>query len=166
MFPRFAAAVAFVAMTALPQVAAAQEPASAEPKTPSLAASVAANNIQFVDDQAAGQIARELRGNRDWTTPVLLSLHAATVATQMLDVHSTMRAIKVGGVEANPVMGGLVNNRAAFIGVKAGISAGVIFVTQKVARDNKIAAIVASAAINSAFVMVARHNYRVAQGLR
>ena len=165
MFPRFATALALVAMTALPQVAAAQEP-TAEPKTPALAASVAASNIQFADDQAAGQIARELRGNRDWTTPVLVSLHAATVATQMLDVHSTMRAVKAGGVEANPVMGGLVNNRAAFIGVKAGISAGVIFVTQKVARDNKIAAIVASAAINSAFVMVARHNYRVAQGLR
>jgi hypothetical protein len=161
MFPRFAAVMAFVAACAFPQVAAAQE--TQDTRSTALSTSVA--SVQFADDQAAAPI-REFRGTRSWTTPVLLSLQAATVVTQMLDVHSTLKAIQAGGVEGNPMMGGLVGNRAAFVGVKAGISAGVIYITHRVARDNKVAAIAASAAINSAFLMVARHNYRVAQGLR
>ena len=160
MFPRFAAVMALVAACAFPNVAAAQPTQDA--RTPSIAASVAA---PFADDQAPAPI-REFRSDPRWTTPVLLSLQAATVVTQMLDAHSTLKAVNAGGVEANPVMGGLVQNKAAFISVKAGISAGVIYITQRVARDNKVAAIAASAAINSAFLMVARHNYRVAQGLR
>ena len=163
MFPRFAAVMAFVGVCAFPHVAAAQD--TQDTRTSSIAASVAANPVQFADDQAPSPI-REFRGDRRWTTPVLISLQAATVVTQMLDVHSTLKAVNAGGVEANPVMGGLVQNKAAFIGVKAGISAGAIYMTQRVARDNKVAAIAASAAINSAFLMVARHNYRVAQGLR
>lgn len=162
MFPRFAAVMALVAACAFPNVAAAQPTQDA--RTPSIAASVAAP-VQFADDQAPAPI-REFRSDPRWTTPVLLSLQAATVVTQMLDVHSTLKAVNAGAVEANPMMGGLVQNKAAFIGVKAGISAGVIYITQRVARDNKMAAIAASAAINSAFLMVARHNYRVAQGLR
>ena len=162
MFPRFAAVMAFVAVCAFPHVAAAQ--ATQDTRTSSVAASVAASPVQF-DDQAPSPI-REFRGDRRWTTPVLISMQAATVVTQMLDVHSTFNAVNAGGVEGNPVMGGLVQNKAAFIGVKAGISAGVIYMTQRVARDNKVAAIAASAAINSAFLMVARHNYRVAQGIR
>jgi hypothetical protein len=103
---------------------------------------------------------------RSWTTPLLVSLQAATVVTQMLDAHSTVQAINAGGVEANPMMGGLVQNRAAFIGVKAAMSAGLVYVTHKLSKDNKVAAIVASAAINSAYLMIARHNYKVAAGLR
>jgi hypothetical protein len=169
MFPRFAAAVLFAAVSALPQftaTAAAQEPATATPVvTTSLAASMA--NINFNDEQSVPQAPRDIRrGDRSWTTPLLVSLQAATVATQMLDVHSTMQALNAGGVEANPMMGGLVKNRAAFLGVKAGISAGILYATHRLAKDNKIAAIVTAAAVNSAYLMIARHNYRVAAGLR
>ena len=166
MFPRFAAAIAFVAVTALPQIAAAQEPTPSDVRPPSLAATVAATSVQFVDDQSAGQMAREIRSNRGWATPVLTGLQAATIVTQMLDVHSTGKALKLGATEANPIMGGLVNNRAAFIGVKAAMSAGLIYVTHQLAKDNKVAAIITSAAVNSAYLMIASHNYKVARGLR
>ena len=164
MLPRFAAVVAFVAACAFPHVAAAQDTQDSRP--PSVGASVSANAAQFAAEQAPAPTMREFRTDPRWTTPVLISLQAATVVTQMLDVHSTFQAVNAGGVEANPVMGGLVNNKAAFIGVKAGISAGIIYVTHKVAKDNKMAAIAASAAINSAYLMIARHNYGVAQASR
>jgi hypothetical protein len=169
MFPRFAAAIIIAAVSALPQftaAAAAQEPAATSPVVAtSLAASMA--NVNFTDEQRVPQTPRDVRRNdRSWTTPLLASLQAATVVTQMLDVHSTMQAVRHGAVEANPMMGGLVQNRAAFIGVKAAMGAGLVLVTHKLAKDNKVAAIAASVAINSAYLMVARHNYRVAAGLR
>ena len=169
MFPRFAAAIVFTAVSALAPftaTAAAQEPPTTSPVVATaLAASMA--NVNFTDEQSVPQAPRDIRrGDRSWTTPVLASLQAATVVTQMLDVHSTMQAMKLGAVEANPMMGGLVQNRAAFIGVKAAMGAGLVFVTHKLAKDNKVAAIAASVAINSAYLMIARHNYRVAAGLR
>jgi hypothetical protein len=169
MFPRFAAAIVVAAVSTLTQfttTAAAQEPTTTSPAVAtSLAASVA--TVNFADEQTVPQAPRDIRrGGRSWTTPLLTSLQAATVVTQMLDVHSTMQATKLGAVEANPMMGGLVQNRAAFIGVKAAMGAGLVYVTHRLAKDNKVAAIVASAAINSAYLMIARHNYRVAAGLR
>jgi hypothetical protein len=166
MFPRFAAAIAFVAVSALPQIAFAQQPTSTDLRVPSLGTIAAVAQVQFADDQSAGQIGREMRSERSWTTPLLTSLQAATIVTQMLDVHSTATALKVGATEANPLMGGLVNNKAAFIGVKAAMGAGLIYATHHIAKDNKMLAIVTSAAINSAYLMIARHNYKVARNLR
>lgn len=168
MFPRFAAAIVVAAVSALPPftaTAAAQESTTTSTVATSLAASVA--TVNFTEEQSVPQAPRDIRRRgRSWTTPLLTSLQAATVVTQMLDVHSTMQAMKRGAVESNPMMGGLVQNRAAFIGVKAAMGAGLVYVTHKLAKDNKVAAIVASAAINSAYLMIARHNYKVAAGLR
>jgi hypothetical protein len=169
MFPRLAAAVVAAAISALPSftaAAVAQEPTTTSPVVAtSLAASMA--NVSFTNEQTVPQAPRDVRrADRSWTTPLLVSLQAATVVTQMLDAHSTVQALNAGGVEANPMMGGLVQNRAAFIGVKAAMSAGVVYLTHRLAKDNKVAAIVASAAVSSAYLMIARHNYKVAAGLR
>lgn len=173
MFPRFVAALAFVALTSAPgfiQTAFAQsEPLVPTESDASLADSVAAaTSIQFAaNDQSPTQVPRELRrSGHAWTTPVLVSLQAATIATQLLDVHSTMRAMNVGAVEANPMMSGLVQNRAAFIGVKAAMGAGLVYATHRIGKSNKIGAIIVAAAVNSAYVMIANHNYKVARGLR
>ena len=163
MFPRFAAVIAFAAIAALPQAVAAQE-ATSELRPASIA-TVASTNVQFADEQRSAPLAREI-GDRRWTGPVLNALQAATIATQMLDVHSTATALKAGATEANPLMGGLVNNKAAFIGVKAAMGAGLVYVTHQLAKDNKVMAIVTSAAINSAYLMIARHNYKVASSVR
>lgn len=169
MFPRSLAALALVAIIGMPVFvddAAAQTPLeTAEVVAPALTGSVAA--VQFTDEQSVGQAPRELRGTRrDWSTSLLIGLQAATIATQMLDVHSTMTAMKLGAVEANPMMGGLVQNKAAFIGVKAAMGAGLVYATHKLGKNNKVAAIVVSAAINSAYLFIANHNYKVARGLR
>ena len=42
----------------------------------------------------------------------------------------------------------------------------MIFATHKLGKENKVAAIITSAAINSALLMVAQHNYKVARSLQ
>ena len=111
-------------------------------------------------EQGPIQIAPVNRGAGSSAT--LKSLYASTAIMQGLDVHSTMAVLKHGGGEANPLMGGLVKNKAAFIGVKAGVAAGTILAARQIAKCNKVAAIVTLVAINSAYVFVVQHNYRVA----
>ena len=130
---------------------------------------VAAATTQFADDdQTATQVPREVlpTPGRSWSTPLLVTLQAATIATQALDVHSTLKALNVGAVEANPLMSGVVKNRAAFIGVKAAMGAGLMYATHRMAKRNKVAAIVTAAAVNSAYLFVAHHNYKLANSLR
>jgi hypothetical protein len=164
MFTRFAAVIAFAAVAALPQAAAAQE-WTTDARPASITTSVASATVQFVDEQRSAPLARERRNDR-WTGPVLNALQAATIATQMLDVHSTATALKAGATEANPLMGGLGNNKAALIGVKAAVGAGLVYVTHQLGKENKVMAIVTSATINSAYLMIARHNYKVARSFR
>lgn len=97
---------------------------------------------------------------------VLKSLYASTVIMQALDVHSTMALVSKGGAEANPIMAGLVDNKAAFIGVKAAVAATTIFAARKISKRSKTGAIVMLVAVNSAYAFVVSHNYRVARSLQ
>jgi Domain of unknown function (DUF5658) len=115
-------------------------------------------------EQGPFQIAPVNRGAG--TSATLKSLYASTAVMQGLDVHSTMAVLKHGGGEANPLMGGLVTNKAAFIGVKAAVAAGTIMAAHKIGKRNKVAAVVTLVAINSAYAFVVQHNYRVARSLQ
>ena len=115
-------------------------------------------------DQRPIQIAPVNRGAG--SSAALRSLYASTAIMQGLDVHSTMAVLKHGGGEANPIMGGLVKNKAAFIGVKAGVAAGTILAARQIGKRNKVAAIVTLVAINSAYAFVVQHNYRVAGSVK
>ena len=97
---------------------------------------------------------------------VLKSLYASTVIMQALDVHSTMALVSRGGAEANPIMAGLVDNKAAFIGVKAAVAATTIFAARKISKRSKTGAIIMLVAVNSAYAFVVSHNYRVARSLQ
>lgn len=111
-------------------------------------------------EQGPIQIAPVNRGAG--SSAALKSLYASTAIMQGLDVHSTMAVLKHGGGEANPLMGGLVKNKAAFIGVKAAVAASTILAARQIGKRNKVAAIVTLVAINSAYAFVVQHNYRVA----
>ena len=87
------------------------------------------------------------------------AVYASTALMHILDVDSTMKAINRGAVEANPLMSGVVNNRIAFFATKAAIAAGSIYATSRIARHNKVGAIITSVALNSAYAMVVRNNY-------
>ena len=96
--------------------------------------------------------------------PMLSSLYVSTALMQGLDVHSTLKALDAGAIEANPLMTGVTKNKAAFVAMKAGIAAGTIFAAHKASKKNRVAAIVSLVAINSVYAMVINHNYKVARG--
>lgn len=93
-------------------------------------------------------------------------MHAATIVLQSLDVHSTLTALDRGAVEANPLLSDIVHNPPAFIALKAGMTAGLIYGVDHMARRHPLRALLVSAAVTSAYVIVIAHNYRVAGALR
>jgi len=95
---------------------------------------------------------------------LMVGLYAATAVMQALDVHSTLSAFKTGAVEGNPLMSGVSGNKASFIAMKAAVATSAIFAAKGLAKRNKVAAIATLVAINSAYAIVARHNYQVASG--
>jgi hypothetical protein len=96
----------------------------------------------------------------------MTSLYASTAVMQALDVHSTLRALDRGAVEANPLMTGAARNKAAFIALKAGVAFSTVMAARNMSKRNKVAAVLTLVAINSAYAMIVNHNYKVARGLR
>jgi hypothetical protein len=92
---------------------------------------------------------------------ILLPLYVSFATLQVLDVHSTSRALAAGGVEANPVMRGVAGNPAALLAVKAGVTASTIVLAEKVRSKSRVGAILLMAALNSTYATVVAHNYRV-----
>jgi hypothetical protein len=91
---------------------------------------------------------------------VLLPLYVSFATLQLLDAHSTTRALASGGVEANPVMRGVAGNPAALVAVKAGVTASTIVLAEKVRSKSRVGAILLMAALNSTYATVVAHNYR------
>jgi hypothetical protein len=91
---------------------------------------------------------------------VLVPLYASFASLQMLDAHSTLRAIRAGGVEQNPLLRGLADKPAALVAIKAGVAVSTIAVADKVRGRSRVGAIALMAALNSAYAVVVAHNYR------
>jgi hypothetical protein len=165
----FIAAVAVVVASFAPvSVAnvAAQTEAVVTPLTDAVAT---AASMQFSTiDQSGLQVSREMArpAGSQWASSVLTAMQVTTFAAQALDVHSTIQALNAGAVEANPMLKGVVKNKLAFIGVKAAIGSGMAFATHRMAKRNKVAAILTAAATNSVYLYVAHHNYKLAKSLR
>jgi hypothetical protein len=94
---------------------------------------------------------------------VLVPLYITSAMLQMMDVHSTRRAIAVGHAEGNPFMSGIASNTTAFVAVKAATAASVILLSEKLRKRNRVAAIGLMIAVNAATAAVVAHNYRVAR---
>ena len=90
---------------------------------------------------------------------LLVPLYVSFASLQMLDAHSTMRALRAGGVEQNPMMRGLADKPAALVALKAGVAATTIALTDRMRRRNKVGAIVLMAALNSAYAVAVARNY-------
>jgi hypothetical protein len=89
----------------------------------------------------------------------LVPLYVSFSALQVLDTHSTSRALQRGAVEANPAMKGIASNEIAMLAVKAAGTSGLIFASEKMWKENKAAAVVFMVAANSAMVWVVQRNY-------
>ena len=91
---------------------------------------------------------------------VLPALYVSFSALQALDAHSTLRALDRGQAEGNPLMRGIVSQPAAVVGIKAATAAGTIFLTEKLWRRHRTAAIVLMVAVNAGYLAIVTHNYR------
>jgi hypothetical protein len=94
---------------------------------------------------------------------LLLPLYVSFAAMQALDIRSTQQALRGGGVEGNPIMGGIVGSPVAMTAMKVGATAGIIFLSEKVRKRNPVAAVVMMVGMNSAYAMVVSHNYAIAR---
>ena len=93
----------------------------------------------------------------------MLSSYAVTAVVQGLDAHSTFKALNAGAVETNPLLTPLANNRRAFIALKVAIAAALIYEGHGTSKQHKIRAVLILAAIDGAYIALARHNDQVAR---
>ena len=135
---------------------------------------VRADESRDVEASANAAVATATEADADAPTPLklvapksgsiagrtaLTSLYAGLAGLQAYDVYSTTKAIKLGAVEMNPLMRSTVGNRAAFIGLKAAMTAGPIVVAERMWRSRRpLAAIAVMAVSNGMMAFVARHN--------
>jgi len=96
--------------------------------------------------------------------PALVPLYVSFATLQVLDLHSTVRALDVGAREANPILGGIVGSPAAFVATKAGVTTAVLLVTERLWKRNKAAAVLMMIGLNSAYAGIVAHNYAVEAG--
>ena len=95
---------------------------------------------------------------------VLTALYGSFAGLQALDFHSTMRAVRSGGHEANPALQRLAGSPAAMFAVKAGATASIIMASERLRKNHHpAAAFMLMVGANSAYAIVAAHNYTVLQ---
>jgi hypothetical protein len=114
---------------------------------------------QSIDAQPAaiGRVSEAIPPRR---LGVMLPLYASFAGLQMLDAHSTMRALENGGAERNPLLGDLAQQPAALFAFKAGVTASTILLTEKLRSKHRVGAIALMVALDSFYAMVVVHNYR------
>jgi hypothetical protein len=93
----------------------------------------------------------------------LVPLYVSFATVQVLDIHSTYNGLGRGGREVNPLLGPVVESPAAFVAVKAGATAGTIYLAEKIWKRNRKAAILTMIGANIAYGVIASHNYSVAR---
>jgi uncharacterized protein DUF5658 len=95
----------------------------------------------------------------------LVSLGLSFAAFQALDAHSTLSAAASGnGRELNPIVSGLLQRPAALVAFKGATTAGIVYLSHELAKRNRTAAILMMVGMNSAYGLVAWHNYSIARG--
>ena len=90
----------------------------------------------------------------------LLPLYVGFAGLLAVDVHSTLSAVEAGARERNPVIRGVLGNPAGMVVLKGATAAGVILLSEKLWPHNRTAPVITMVALNSAYAMVAAHNYR------
>ena len=135
---------------------------SAATLTPAIAA--AASTLARPDLTARNFAPRVSGPHRPLMLP---SLYASSALLQGYDAYSTLTTLKHGGVEANPLMRGITKSPAAFIGLKAGVTAMSIMAAERMWKDdNRLGAVLTMVASNGFMAFVAAHNAAVLDRVR
>jgi hypothetical protein len=97
----------------------------------------------------------------------LVPLYVSLATLNFLDAHSTFQAVDAGAYEANPIVGSFVDNRAAVLALKAGVTTGTILLSELMWKQGRRKASIAMlTALTLANAFIVQHNYRVASSLR
>ena len=94
------------------------------------------------------------------------ALSASLAALQVFDIYSTSKGLSQGAREANPLMQGVVGNKAAFWAMKGATTAVPIALAAKMWKKNKAAAIATLVVANGVQAMVAARNASVLKQTR
>jgi hypothetical protein len=128
---------------------------------------ISADKVEAVADTAVQTPVLTAAPGPAWTgiagrPSILTALYGGSAALQAFDAYSTLKALKGGAVEANPLMKSVVGNPGLFIGIKATVSAASILAAEQMWRNHhRVAAIVMMAASNGFMAAVAAHNASV-----
>lgn len=141
-------------------------PVQAQAPETSIAVAAAETNLPplliAAPEQRPVVAAQPLRDAVSKRPTALLPMYVSFGALQGLDYVSTTRAISSGaGREANPMMKPVVGNRAAFLAVKAGATAGTIWISEKMRKKHPVRAVVFMVATNVAMATIVAHNFSV-----
>ena len=94
---------------------------------------------------------------------LLPAMYVAFGVVQAWDAYATSAALKAGAREFNPIAVPFAGDPVRMIGFKAATSAATVFFTERLGKQNRVAAVVVMAGINSGMAMVAARNARLAQ---
>jgi hypothetical protein len=99
--------------------------------------------------------------SRGWLLP---SLYVGLATLNALDAYTTSTAIRSGaGVEANPMMRGVVGHPAALWTIKGGATAATVLLSEQLRKSHHRAAAIATMIVsNGAVAMVTMRNTKIA----
>jgi hypothetical protein len=132
----------------------------------------APSSAQEADDGAAAveagasralPVAPDVPARRPAALP---ALYVTFGALQALDATSTFRALEAGAREVNPVLKGVAANRGAMVALKAASFASTVYLTERLWKKNRVAAVLTMVCVNSAYAAIVAHNYRAARPAR
>ena len=115
--------------------------------------------LALTGSRAAGQEPSHPIADAVQRPPALIPLYASFAALQLVDMHSTWRALNHGAVEANPLLSGVAGNKAVLLTVKTAGTAGVIAVSERLRKKSRTAAVILMISANSGMTWVVEHNY-------
>jgi hypothetical protein len=104
--------------------------------------------------------ARRFEPPRTHRPASLPALYVSFAVLQGLDAHSTLTAVRAGRSEANPALKGVVSQPAAFVGVKLAAAAGTVYLTERLWKTHRAAAVVLMVALNATYGAIVANNYR------
>lgn len=138
----------------------------AEETTSSATASAAGFETMTPSAGSVDRFLRPVELGTDRRPSVLPALYVSLAALQAFDGYSTTAGISRGAQEANPMMGRVAGNSAAFWAVKVGSTAASIWIAERLWKTNRVGAIVTMVAVNGMMASVAARNASVLKAMR
>lgn len=105
-------------------------------------------------------------GRRMSDAAFMKRMYVSFALLQAADTGTTLASLRMGALEANPLLHRVSKNPAALIALKGGVAVGTIYTMERLRLKNPLAAAMAMAAVNSTLAVVAVNNARVMATLK